>query len=118
MKQFSPFAEYPQQYDNWYEKYPYVYESELAAIKQQMLKLPENIKGGGGTCFKPVFEWIEQQDMEPGLLLYFTDAEGEFPLHQPNYPVIWLIKGKNTNDFPRNARKRRENGIFFPDMRY
>ena len=58
------------------------------------LKLPDNIKGGGGTCFKPVFEWIEQQHMEPGLLLYFTDAEGEFPLHQPSYPVIWLIKGK------------------------
>lgn len=58
------------------------------------LKLPGNIEGGGGTCFVPVFEWIEQQHMEPGLLLYFTDAEGEFPSHQPNYPVIWLIKGK------------------------
>ena len=23
-----------------------------------------------------------------------TDAEGRFPQHEPNYPVIWLVKGK------------------------
>ncbi len=56
--------------------------------------LPGKIKGGGGTSFKPVFEWIEQKSMDPGLLLYFTDAEGDFPSQQPPYPVIWLIKGK------------------------
>ena len=56
--------------------------------------LPDIIKGGGGTSFKPVFEWIEQESMDPGLLLYFTDAEGDFPSQQPPYPVIWLIKGK------------------------
>lgn len=28
------------------------------------------------------------------MLLYFTDAEGQFPALEPHYPVIWLIKGK------------------------
>jgi len=32
--------------------------------------------------------------MQPDLLLYFTDAEGEFPEQQPQYPVVWLVKGK------------------------
>jgi predicted metal-dependent peptidase len=27
------------------------------------------------------------------LLVYFTDAEGEFPLQAPGYPVVWLVKG-------------------------
>jgi len=58
------------------------------------LVLPENISGGGGTDFNPVFEWVDQQDMTPDLLVYFTDGLGEFPLVQPNYTVIWLVKGK------------------------
>ncbi len=57
-------------------------------------KLPEEISGGGGTSFKPVFEWVQQQAMRPDLLVYFTDACGSFPEHEPGFPVIWLVKGK------------------------
>jgi predicted metal-dependent peptidase len=58
------------------------------------LKLPESLPGGGGTSFRPVFEWLEIQGIEPQTLVYFTDAEGKFPEREPNYPVIWLVKGK------------------------
>ncbi len=58
------------------------------------LKLPIKFKGGGGTRFTPVFDWVEKQAMCPDLLIYFTDAEGEFPEQMPMYPVIWLVKGK------------------------
>jgi len=58
------------------------------------LKLPIQFKGGGGTRFTPVFDWVEKQEMRPDLLVYFTDAEGEFPAAEPYYPVIWLVKGK------------------------
>lgn len=33
------------EYDAWYEQYPAVYQSELAAIREQLQKLPENIRG-------------------------------------------------------------------------
>ncbi len=56
---------------------------------------PENIKGGGGTSFLPVFDWVARQDINPQILVYFTDADGEFPKSPPNYPVIWLVKGKH-----------------------
>jgi len=56
--------------------------------------LPESLSGGGGTDFRPVFEWLENHQIQPELLVYFTDAEGRFPEHEPNYPVIWLVKGK------------------------
>ena len=60
------------------------------------LRLPASLQGGGGTNFAPAFQWLERQDRQPDLLLYFTDAEGEFPKHAPSFPVLWLVKGKAT----------------------
>lgn len=67
---------------------PWVYEPWEEFI------LPESIHGGGGTDFVPVFDWTDKQDRSPDLLIYFTDAEGSFPEVMPNYPVLWLVKGK------------------------
>ena len=58
------------------------------------ITLPSAIGGGGGTSFRPVFEWIATRHLRPDVLLYFTDAEGEFPRAAPDYPVIWLVKGR------------------------
>jgi predicted metal-dependent peptidase len=58
------------------------------------LRLPREFVGGGGTRFTPVFDWLEKQDQSPDLLIYFTDAEGEFPPQPPLFPVLWLVKGK------------------------
>lgn len=58
------------------------------------LSLPRNFKGGGGTSFAPPFEWVSRQDRAPDLLIYFTDAEGDFPKTEPSYPVLWLVKGR------------------------
>ena len=55
---------------------------------------PNCIKGGRGTNFIPVFEWLERQDLRPTLLIYFTDAEGVFPELEPAMQVLWLVKGK------------------------
>lgn len=58
------------------------------------LRLPREFAGGGGTAFAPVFEWIEKSGCQPDALVYFTDAEGEFPPMPPDYPVLWLVKGR------------------------
>ncbi len=57
-------------------------------------RCPTQIQGGGGTDFRPVFEWLDRQAQRPELVVYFTDAQGRFPQYEPNYPVIWLVKGK------------------------
>lgn len=57
-------------------------------------KLPHEFHGGGGTDFRPIFDWLKTQGKAPDILLYFTDAEGEFPQQEPHYPVLWLVKGK------------------------
>jgi predicted metal-dependent peptidase len=60
------------------------------------MQLPNDIEGGGGTDFRPVFDWVEAESRSPNLLVYFTDAEGDFPKVPPNYPVVWLVKGKGS----------------------
>ena len=56
--------------------------------------LPADIYGRGGTRFTPVFEWLEQEGRSPDLLVYFTDADGQFPKTEPGFPVLWLVKGR------------------------
>jgi len=45
MVQTDLFNEHVKTYEDWYEKYPEIYKSEVAALKEQFLALPENIKG-------------------------------------------------------------------------
>jgi predicted metal-dependent peptidase len=47
------------------------------------------LKGGGGTSFRPAFEWCHKEGVEPAALVYFTDMYGDFPEEAPAYPVIW-----------------------------
>ncbi len=69
------------------EDFPRVFEP------WEEVTLPDTVLGGGSTDFRPVFNWIHQQDDQPGCVVYFTDAMGNFP-SEPSYPVVWLIKGK------------------------
>jgi predicted metal-dependent peptidase len=57
---------------------------------------PKDLSGGGGTSFRPVFDWVDRQGIRPDLLIYFTDADGSFPEQEPNYPIVWLIKGRSS----------------------
>jgi len=59
-------------------------------------EMPGQLRGGGGTRFTPVFDWLQQTGLNPDLLVYFTDAEGEFPEQEPDFPVVWLVKGRGT----------------------
>jgi predicted metal-dependent peptidase len=50
------------------------------------------VKGRGGTDFRPVFEWVERQaEIQKPVTIYATDGYGDFPSQAPDAPVIWLI---------------------------
>lgn len=53
---------------------------------------PTDLRGNLFRSGAPAF-WLAGQHAQPDLLLYFTDAEREFPRAAPPYPVIWLAKG-------------------------
>jgi len=59
------------------------------------MELPSQVQGGGGTSFLPPFEHIDKSDLQPDVLIYFTDAQGNFPQNPPPYSVLWLVKGRN-----------------------
>jgi predicted metal-dependent peptidase len=46
--------------------------------------------GGGGTAFRPVFDWIEQSDIQPVCAVYLTDLDGVDFGPPPDYPVLWV----------------------------
>ena len=53
--------------------------------------LDYTISGGGGTDFRPVFEYIDSYIDYPTILLYFTDGQGTFPITEPSYDVLWIM---------------------------
>lgn len=54
------------------------------------IPLKIDVKGRGGTRFKPVFDYVEEHGIEPKALVYMTDLEGSFAFDPPDYPVLWL----------------------------
>jgi predicted metal-dependent peptidase len=69
---------------------------------QQVIELqhgddvPTSIKGGGGTLFKPVFDWVEDNAPHIDGLVYLTDGDAYdwSEVEEPSYPVLWLDYGK------------------------
>ena len=49
MAKIEPFEKYPSQYEDWFEKNKFVYESELKAVREQLSEGGEGIKIGVGT---------------------------------------------------------------------
>jgi len=61
--------------------------------------LEYEVSGGGGTDFRPVFEYIDNYIDYPSLLLYFTDGKGTFPQCGPPYDLLWLMPEKTEVPF-------------------
>ena len=53
------------------------------------------VKGGGGTLFTPVIEYINNERYyRDALLIYFTDGYGELKIPRPRtYRNLWVILG-------------------------
>ena len=53
------------------------------------------LEGGGGTSFKPVFNWIKKESLNLDCLIYFTDLYGDFPEEKPMYNTYWVTQTDN-----------------------
>ncbi|MBD3791396.1 MAG: hypothetical protein IE918_04485 [Campylobacterales bacterium] len=53
--------------------------------------LEYEVSGGGGTDFRPVFEYIDRNIDYPTALLFFTDGQGIYPDDAANYDVLWIM---------------------------
>lgn len=70
-------------------------DEEITEVREytKNSRVPQSIqaKGGGGTSFIPVFEYVKQKKLQPRVMLYFTDGSGDVPEKAPDYPVIWVL---------------------------
>ena len=69
---------------------------------QQGEEIKLHPKGGGGTRFKPVFDYVETMQQRPAVLIYLTDLCGDTDeLHPPEFPVVWgHMTGYGASDVP------------------
>jgi predicted metal-dependent peptidase len=61
-------------------------------------------KGGGGTDFCPVFEWVTEKDLAPACLIYLTDLCCDSYPEAPEYPVLWVTDSRRTARFGETVR--------------
>ena len=63
---------------------------------------PTMMNGGGGTAFKPAFDWLENNSIEPDVMIYLTDGESydRTSLRPVDYPLLWLSTRKKAADYP------------------
>lgn len=99
----TPFREYVDRYEQWFNKHKAVFESELLAIREQMSKLPENISGaevGVGTGqfanrlgiiegIEPVKE-MRQKAVRRGIETMEAFAE-KLPYHDLHYDFLLYV---------------------------
>lgn len=51
-------------------------------------------RGGGGTSFRPVFEYVEENGISPEVVVYLTDGYGDQnSFESPAYHTVWLTTG-------------------------
>ncbi len=60
--------------------------------------------GGGGTDFRPVFDWVERLDEPPAGVVFVTDGAGIFPTSEPECPVLWLVNSPVVAPFGETVR--------------
>ncbi|MBQ7607262.1 MAG: hypothetical protein IJU76_04770 [Desulfovibrionaceae bacterium] len=68
---------------------------DVVTVTRANLPLHIEPKGGGGTDFRPVCEWIEREGLHPICLLWFTDLECSRYPAEPAYPVLWITTAKS-----------------------
>jgi predicted metal-dependent peptidase len=61
-------------------------------------------QGGGGTDFRPVFDWVAENQVDPVCLIYLTDlCCYSYPV-DPEFPVLWVTNSRTTAPFGETVR--------------
>ena len=62
------------------------------------------VKGRGGTDYRPGFAWLDEQGIQPGVCLYFTDMEcSDYPEAEPAFPVLFCDYGDEASPWRHPA---------------
>lgn len=68
--------------------------TRVETLHREDLPLSLSPRGGGGTDFRPAFDWVARQGVSPLCMIYLTDlACTRFP-QEPDFPVLWAAIGE------------------------
>ncbi len=108
-------AEMKQMFDSGVNIYVVQCDSQINSTKQYKGETKINRTGNGGTCFNPVFQWVNDRQAEKAFgvsmdgLVYFTDgycSESESQLIQPRVPLLWAMTDHSgQGDVSKNTRR-------------
>lgn len=62
--------------------------------------------GGGGTDFRPIFDYVTEKAIDPACVVVLTDLEGPFPSAAPDFPVLFVATGAGAAPFGETIRMR------------
>lgn len=79
-----------------------------------------NFFGGGGTDFRPAFEYVEKLENKPDIMVYFTDGYGTAPDKEPEWiksgqtDLIWVLtdKGMTPSEYSSKVCKYGQAVVF------
>lgn len=61
-------------------------------------------KGGGGTDFRPAFDWVTENGITPACFIYLTDLCCDSYPEVPEYPVLWVTDSRRIAPFGETIR--------------
>jgi len=80
------------------------WDAEVQAVdeyEKSDLPLEPRAVGRGGTRVSSLFDWIDENDIEPAALVVLSDMMiGDFPNEPPSYPTIWVRSSQHGAEPP------------------
>lgn len=63
--------------------------------------VPSKLKGGGGTRFKPAFDWVAKHAYDVDVMVYLTDGYSNDlqDITNVEFPLLWLSTGERASKF-------------------
>jgi predicted metal-dependent peptidase len=63
--------------------------------------VPAKLKGGGGTRFKPAFDWVAEHVQDVDVMVYLTDGYSSDldQITNVDFPLLWLSTGAHAEEF-------------------
>lgn len=68
-------------------------DADIKRTYQYVGKVPDCIKGGGGTSFEPVMQWLISSKIRFDGCVYLTDGFAEAPESKPPCKLLWVVSG-------------------------
>jgi predicted metal-dependent peptidase len=80
-------------------------DADIRRTYQYGGKVPECVKGGGGTSFEPVMQWLKNARTRYDGCVYLTDGFAEAPETKPPCKLLWVVSGGEGGDHLKYGRQ-------------